>query len=308
MNKEGLEMTRNSGVGACSLLLTVGLAMAVALWTSSAQALPIVQFSTSTIANEGCGGGAGTTAVDVSVDPNGFVLAAFVLEFGVAPSEINLVSVVGASGITASGSAGGAQFSFGATFSTNQTASFPVGTITVQGCVGGGQMLLAKQTYTDGDTFEDTVVTTAVVAATVAPGTGPTNTPTTAPATATPTTAVATATPTTAPATATPTTVSGTATPTRPPATVTPTTVSGTATATTAPATATPTIGPATATATARPPTTTPTTVPTTAPGQPTPTPEDDDDGCQISTAGGGSGWLLLIPAVALLVLRRRHR
>jgi hypothetical protein len=41
----------------------------------------------------------------------------------------------------------------------------------------------------------------------------------------------------------------------------------------------------------------------TTAPGQPTATPKSDDDGgCQISTAGGGSGWLLLTGLTGLLV------
>jgi len=41
----------------------------------------------------------------------------------------------------------------------------------------------------------------------------------------------------------------------------------------------------------------------------PSPAPFDDDGGCHISTAGGStSGWLLLIPAMGLLVLRRRQR
>jgi MYXO-CTERM domain-containing protein len=34
----------------------------------------------------------------------------------------------------------------------------------------------------------------------------------------------------------------------------------------------------------------------------------DDDDGCQIGVAGQGSAWLLLIPAVALLAVKRRRR
>jgi hypothetical protein len=33
-----------------------------------------------------------------------------------------------------------------------------------------------------------------------------------------------------------------------------------------------------------------------------------DEDGCQISTVGGSASWLLLIPAVGLFVVRRRHR
>jgi MYXO-CTERM domain-containing protein len=284
MNKEGSEMTRTKWVSACSVLLTVGLALVGARSIASAQALPIVQFSTSTIANGGCGGGAATTAIDVSIDPNAFVLAGILLEFSVVPSEINLVSVVGATGITASGTPGGSQFSFGAVFSTNQTAAFPVGTINVQGCVSGGQMLMVKQTYTDGDTFEDTVVTTAVVAASVEGEVAATATPTSPPE--------VTATPTSPP--------EATATPTKPPATATPTT---------GPATATPTSAPPTATATQVPPTATAPPTQTTAPGQPTPTPtSDDDDGCHISTSGGGSGWLLLIPAAVLLVMRRRRR
>ena len=32
----------------------------------------------------------------------------------------------------------------------------------------------------------------------------------------------------------------------------------------------------------------------------------DDSDGCQIGTLGGGSAWLLLIPAIGLLAVRRR--
>ncbi|HEX7406570.1 MAG TPA: hypothetical protein VF515_02855 [Candidatus Binatia bacterium] len=46
-------------------------------------------------------------------------------------------------------------------------------------------------------------------------------------------------------------------------------------------------------------------------PGGPTNTPVPsglDSDGCQISTVGGSASWLLLIPAVGLLVVRRRHR
>jgi MYXO-CTERM domain-containing protein len=34
----------------------------------------------------------------------------------------------------------------------------------------------------------------------------------------------------------------------------------------------------------------------------------EDDDGCQIGVAGQGSAWLLLIPAMALLAVRRRRR
>jgi hypothetical protein len=169
MKKEGSAMTRNKRVSACSLLCTVGLALAVVGSASTVQALPSVQFSTSTIANGGCSEGDATTAIDVSIDPNGFVMSAFLLKFSVVPSDINLVSVTAASGITASGVAGGSQFSFGATFSTNQTDPFSVGTITVQGCVGSGEMVLAQQTYTDAD-FNDTNVTTPVTAATVEGG------------------------------------------------------------------------------------------------------------------------------------------
>jgi MYXO-CTERM domain-containing protein len=51
--------------------------------------------------------------------------------------------------------------------------------------------------------------------------------------------------------------------------------------------------------------TNTPITNPTAAPTSPS----DDDGGCQISTAGSSSaGWLVLIPAVGLLVMRRRRR
>lgn len=307
MKKEGSGMMLMNRVGACALLLTFGLALA-ATRPSVSVALPIVQFSPSTITNGGCGGGATTTAISVSIDPNGFVMGAFLLKFTVVPADINLVSVTGASGISASGSAGGSQFSFGAAFPTNQTSPFSVGTITVQGCTGGAQMTLSQQTYTDGDTFEDTNVTTPVIAATVAGGGGATATPTSPAATPTPTTAVATATPTTELATATPTTAVATATPTIAPATATPTKPPTTATPTTAPATATPTGAPATATATKAPATATPTIPPTTGPGTPSPTPEHDSDGgCQISSAGGATGWLLLIPAAALLVVRRKR-
>jgi len=266
MTKESSEMTRNKRVSACSLLCTVGLALAVAGSASAVQALPIVQFSTSTIANGGCSGGDANTAIDVSIDPNGFVMAAFTIAFSVVPSEINLVSVTGASGISASGQPGGSQFSFGATFSTNQTTSFSVGTITVQGCVGGGQMVLASQAYTDAD-FNDTNITTPSTAATVAGGGGPSPTPTT------PAVPSATATSTAVPsATATKPAATATATATKPAATATPT------------ATRTPTSGGG-------------------CPGCP-----EDDDGCQISAPGNTPAWLLLIPAIGLLVVRRRRR
>jgi MYXO-CTERM domain-containing protein len=38
------------------------------------------------------------------------------------------------------------------------------------------------------------------------------------------------------------------------------------------------------------------------------PTCQNDDDGCQIGAAGHSSAWLLLIPAIGLLVVRRRRR
>jgi len=95
-------------------------------------------------------------------------------------------------------------------------------------------------------------------------------------------------------ATATNTVPPPTATATKPPATATHTPVPPTATATKPPATATATKPPATATATA-----------TTAAG----IGGSDDDGCQIATRGAGSnGWLLLIPAAALVLIRRRYR
>ena len=75
----------------------------------------------------------------------------------------------------------------------------------------------------------------------------------------------------------------------------------------TARATATNTAG---ATATATGPTRTATQAGATATPTVTRTPvpaEEDDDGCQIATPGGGSAWLLLIPAVGLLVARRRR-
>ncbi len=57
----------------------------------------------------------------------------------------------------------------------------------------------------------------------------------------------------------------------------------------------------ATNTATAPPTSTSGTPAPTSVSGE-------DNDGCQIGTTGGGSTWLLLIPAVGLLVMRRRRR
>jgi len=84
-------------------------------------------------------------------------------------------------------------------------------------------------------------------------------------------------------------------------------------------ATAGPTNTPtATATATntpvpVTPPTNTPTNTvkPTNTPtsAAPTPAPFDDDGGCNIGTTGSSNaGWLVLIPAIGLLVLRRRSR
>jgi MYXO-CTERM domain-containing protein len=86
--------------------------------------------------------------------------------------------------------------------------------------------------------------------------------------------------------------VPGTPTPT-PTVTVTPTSTSP------PPPTNTPTVTPTN--------TVKPTSTPTT--GAPTPAPFDDDGGCNISTTGSSSaGWLVLIPAIGLLVMRRRRR
>ena len=333
-------MTRNKKVTAFSLLCTVALALAVvgSASTAAAQTLPIVHFSTSTIANGGCSAGNATTAIDVSIDPNGFVMSAFVLKFSVVPSDVNLVSVTAATGVTASGQAGGAQFSFGETFSTNQTTAFSVGTITVQGCAGGGQMVLTQQTYTDAD-FNDTNVTTAVTAATVAGGGGMTSTPGGNTPTPIPNT------PTSVPATATP--VPATATPVPPTATK----PAATATATKGPPTATPTATPTVAlhhvtlsaaisatdnqitvndatgihvgdivqvdneqmkvtaiegdvlTVTRGVNGTTAVAHAASAGGF------EEEGGCQIGApASAGGGWLLLIPALGLVVMRRRRR
>lgn len=76
------------------------------------------------------------------------------------------------------------------------------------------------------------------------------------------------------------------------------------------PATDTPTVPP-TSTATTVPPTSTATTKPTsTATSPPAPTSSfQDEDGCQIGAPVSGNGfWLLLVPAVGLLVMRRRRR
>jgi hypothetical protein len=116
---------------------------------------------------------------------------------------------------------------------------------------------------------------TVTLAGTPPPITPPSATPTTpAVPSATPTTpAVPSATPTTpAVPSATPTTPAvASATPTKPAATATPT------------ATRTPTGG--------------------ACPGCP-----EDDDGCQISAPGNTPAWLLLIPAIGLLVVRRKRR
>jgi MYXO-CTERM domain-containing protein len=51
------------------------------------------------------------------------------------------------------------------------------------------------------------------------------------------------------------------------------------------------------------------TRTPTPTAGAPTPAPFDDDGGCQINAAGGSAtGWLLLLPAIGLLALRRKQR
>jgi hypothetical protein len=73
----------------------------------------------------------------------------------------------------------------------------------------------------------------------------------------------------------------------------------------TTPPTPTPTTPP-TPTASPNPPTGTPEGTPTMAAGPSMPTSWEDNDSCQIVSAGGGSGWLLLVPAAVLLVLRRR--
>jgi hypothetical protein len=49
------------------------------------------------------------------------------------------------------------------------------------------------------------------------------------------------------------------------------------------------------------------TATPTTGGGGVCPTCEDDD-GCQIGAGGHGFAWLVLVPAIGLLVVRRRRR
>ncbi len=80
------------------------------------------------------------------------------------------MSVAGANGASASGIAGGSDFSFGIIFGANQTTPIVVGTAQLQGLIVGGQLKLVQQVYTDGD-FNDTVVDTpTTVAAVVASG------------------------------------------------------------------------------------------------------------------------------------------
>jgi hypothetical protein len=91
---------------------------------------------------------------------------------------------------------------------------------------------------------------------------------------------------------------------------VTPATATPTLTPTSPPPTATSTSTPTTAATATLTPTVTPkvgTPTPTTGGGGVCPT-CDDDDGCQIGASGHGAAWLLLIPAIGLLVVRRRLR
>ncbi len=146
-----------------------------AFWALSAWALPIVTVMPNQIPDTG------TTVLTITLDPNGTSLSAATLIFALNPSEINLVSVTGMNGFSASGMAGGSNFSFGQSFGTNQTAPIVVGTASVQGLIVGGQLLLDQQNYTD-DMFNDIVITADEVVATVVGATAtPTQTPTITP-------------------------------------------------------------------------------------------------------------------------------
>ena len=150
--------------------------------SAQAQPFPIVSFSTGIIGNGGCNPGDPSTTITVSVNPNGFGvpgnlgIAGFRISFSLVPAQINLVATpVGFGGIGTSGIPGGPNFSFGGTFGPNVTAPFTLGTVTVQGCIPGGELVMFDQEWVNGN-FNSTVITTESTLAVVAAN--PTATPT----------------------------------------------------------------------------------------------------------------------------------
>ncbi len=276
------------------------VASTLAVLSQVALAAPIVTFTPNTLT-----AGAGNTVVTIQVNPNGSEISGLNLSFSMVASEITFVSVAASPGLNGSGNATG--FSFTASFQTNQTSTFTVGTVTLAGVTVGGVVSDASSTWDDENfnsvnfnlgnvisvvsgpsptpTITQTPTLTPTVTPTLTPTVTVTNTPTSSPTqtpTRTPTntpTAVPTNTPTltrtptntpTQTPTRTPTntpTQTGTQTPTRTP-TNTPTAVPTNTPTLTRTSTQTPTV-----TAT-RTPTNTPTTTSTQTPTRtPTNTP-----------------------------------
>lgn len=109
---------------------------------------PIVEFSRDHVA-------VGETAeVEIVVDPNGSALAAIVLTFAVPADGLEIVDVQAEPGVVESSDGVSSLFSLGATFATDRTQSFKLGTVTVTGGTVGATLQLRSQSYTFGDFSE----------------------------------------------------------------------------------------------------------------------------------------------------------
>lgn len=135
--------SRGHGIGravtsALTALMGVGVLARVAV------AAPIVTFTPSTIP-----AGGGTTVVSISMNPNGSLVSGFSIAFTMAPADITFVSVTPAGGINGSGNANG--FSFSASFGTDQSMTFSIGTVSLQGITENAQVTDNNSTWDDNN-------------------------------------------------------------------------------------------------------------------------------------------------------------
>lgn len=148
-------------------LVTFG---ALAFCSQVALAAPIVTFTPNTLT-----AGAGNTVISITFDPNGSQVSGLNLSFTMASSDITFVSVSPVPGINGSGNANG--FSFTASFQTNQTVPFPIGSVTLAGVTVGAFVTDSNSTF-DDENFNSLALALGNVITVVA---GPSPTPTLTP-------------------------------------------------------------------------------------------------------------------------------
>jgi MYXO-CTERM domain-containing protein len=95
------------------------------------------------------------TLIAFSIDPNGTPVSAFQLDLSALVAGLTVVSITPEPGINGSGGISGGDWigGFNAVFGTDQLALFPVGTVLVEGLVGGTPLVLEGTSYFVDDLF-----------------------------------------------------------------------------------------------------------------------------------------------------------